>query len=163
MPTVLPDLAAPALSLALSHAGENGWLMREAEATLTATDDESGVASVEYRLADGAWTSYSGPISLPDGQYSIEFRATDVTGNVSDTQSREVKVDTQLPSAWLWLSEGGVVSALARDAGPSGIDRIEYSLDDGDSWLSGLSSLIAEVLYVSRGDEVGVLPGDDGF
>ena len=47
MPTVLPDLAAPALSLALSHAGENGWLMRGAEATLTATDDESGVASVE--------------------------------------------------------------------------------------------------------------------
>ena len=163
MPTVLPDLAAPALSLALSHAGENGWLMRGAEATLTATDDDSGVASVEHRLADGAWTSYSGPISLPDGQYSIEFHATDVAGNVSDTQSREVKVDTQLPSAWLWLSEGGVVSALARDAGPSGIDRIEYSLDDGDSWLSGLSSLIAEVLYVSRGDEVGVLPGDDGF
>ena len=73
-----------------------------------------------------------------------------------------MKVDTQLPSAWLWLSEGGVVSALARDAGLSGIDRIEYSLDDGDSWLNGLSSLIAEVLYVSRGDEVGVLPGDDG-
>ena len=30
-----------------------------------------------------------------------------------------MKVDTQLPSAWLWLSEGGVVSALARDAAPA--------------------------------------------
>ncbi|WES64351.1 RICIN domain-containing protein [Microbacter sp. GSS18] len=53
--------------------------------TLTATDDASGIASIEYRKAGaGGWTSYAGPVTF-NGKKSIdlEYRATDGAGNVS--------------------------------------------------------------------------------
>jgi len=53
--------------------------------TLTATDDASGIASIEYRkVGAGGWTSYTGPVTF-HGKKSIdlEYRATDGAGNVS--------------------------------------------------------------------------------
>ncbi len=50
---------------------------------LDATDD-TGVASFQYRLDDGPFRGYAGPLLLKaEQEYELEIRATDVVGNRS--------------------------------------------------------------------------------
>ena len=58
--------------------------------TLNATDDYSGVASIEYRTikkpgaAPSEWQTYTGPIKLTGGKSVVEYRATDNSGKTSE-------------------------------------------------------------------------------
>lgn len=139
---VIPDVTAPTVAASISNAGANGWHRLGASVTLTANDDKSGIRSVEYRFGDAGWARYTGPVALPEGSTALQFRATDNEGNVSAVGSQAVKVDATDPTVWGWLSSTGRVSAVGSDGG-SGTDRIEYSTD-GNTWVSGLSQLIAE-------------------
>nr|WP_246318655.1 family 78 glycoside hydrolase catalytic domain [Leifsonia psychrotolerans] len=139
---IIPDLTAPTVDVALSGAGNNGWHVAGAAATLTATDDQSGVDSIEYSLNDGAWTTYTAPVTLPEGTTVFAYRATDNEGNVSAPRSTTVTVDATEPTVWGWISTTGRVSAVGADAG-SGVDHLEYAVD-GSTWVSGLTQLIAE-------------------
>src|SRR5665647_841359 len=59
--------------------------------TITATDDGSGVESIEYRLGDdGDWTEYTVPVVVDEEAATVFFRATDVEGNVSEVGSVDV-------------------------------------------------------------------------
>jgi hypothetical protein len=60
--------------------------------TVTATDDDSGVDTTEYKLGDsGAWTTYTGPVTVAGTDaVTVFFRATDVAGNVSAVGSVDV-------------------------------------------------------------------------
>lgn len=51
--------------------------------TLTASDGDSGVAVVEYRIDGGSWLAYTAPFEVDGAQHDIAFRATDVAGNQS--------------------------------------------------------------------------------
>lgn len=51
---------------------------------LGASDNVSGVASIEYAVDNGPLLPYSGSVVLPAGAKLVRFRATDVAGNVSD-------------------------------------------------------------------------------
>ena len=135
------DKTAPAVSLGISHPGTSGWYMFGAEATLTASDAGSGVASVQYSLNGAAWLTYTDSIVLPDGSYTLRFRATDGAGNVSSIGSKQVKVDSIAPSVWGWVPMQNRVSIVGSDAA-SGLARVEYSLDDGASWLSNLTAVV---------------------
>ncbi|WP_243076302.1 OmpL47-type beta-barrel domain-containing protein [Microbacterium sp. SS28] len=59
---------------------------------LDATDDYSGVASIEYRIikkpgaAPSAWQTYTGPVKLTDSKAVLEYRATDNSGKTSETE-----------------------------------------------------------------------------
>lgn len=81
-----PDTTAPVVTASVDGATRT--------VTLSATDDFSGVASIEYALGaagDGDdWTVYSGPVALPDDVTVLRYRATDVAGNVSEVGSVEV-------------------------------------------------------------------------
>ena len=72
--------------------------------TVTGADTDSGVASLEYRLDDGAWTAYTAPLSLDTDAHTVEVRATDHAGNVSETGTLEVPA----------LRVGVVVTSAAR-------------------------------------------------
>jgi plastocyanin len=56
---------------------------------LTANDVGcAGVDTIEYRVDGGAWTSYSGPVTFDDERsYTVEYRATDRSGNASEPRS----------------------------------------------------------------------------
>ena len=60
--------------------------------TLDATDDYSGVASIEYRIvkkpgaAPSVWQTYTGPVKLTDAKSVLEYRATDNSGKTSETE-----------------------------------------------------------------------------
>src|SRR5690606_3765114 len=54
--------------------------------TLSADDgDGSGVAAVQYRVGDGDWTTYDGPVAFTQpGAYTVAYRATDHADNTSE-------------------------------------------------------------------------------
>jgi PKD repeat protein/glucose/arabinose dehydrogenase/type 1 glutamine amidotransferase len=86
------DTAAPTTTAAFNPAqpGDGGTYNRVVEVALTAADAAggSGVDRIEYRVDEGPWLTYGGPIeqSRP-GAYTIEFRATDQAGNVEAVKS----------------------------------------------------------------------------
>jgi lysophospholipase L1-like esterase len=55
------------------------------DVTLTATDNVA-VAGIEYRLAGGAWTRYTGTVAVPAGT-TLAWRAVDVNGNIESTHT----------------------------------------------------------------------------
>ncbi|MDQ2660676.1 MAG: family 78 glycoside hydrolase catalytic domain [Actinomycetota bacterium] len=59
--------------------------------SLVGTDDGSGVDRIDFRL-DGAeeWTRYAGAVALDNHAHSIEFRASDLAGNVGQVGMRAV-------------------------------------------------------------------------
>lgn len=132
--------------------GEGDWWI-EAELTLTGHDDLSGIELLEYRLDGGAWQVYEEPLRLPDGVYTVDYRAIDRAGNPSPVGSFDVQVDGGVPSTEITNPQSG--SALvggqqvaAAGAGPvvavgeasieievsatdvtSGVDKVVFVVD----------------------------------
>jgi hypothetical protein len=79
------DTTAPVASVAVSGKQNGDWsYVGQATVALTATDTESGVGSVEYKVDSGAWTRYTAPVVVSAlGAHTVGARATDVAGNVS--------------------------------------------------------------------------------
>lgn len=60
--------------------------------TLTAKDKVSGVAKTMYRVNSGTWQTGTSIRLVGAGTYTVEFRSTDVAGNIEPTQSVTVTV-----------------------------------------------------------------------
>jgi hypothetical protein len=134
--TLVRDTVAPAVSLSLNPSapsGQAGWWTGPVVATAMATDDQGGQVYVEQKVGDGDWSEYTAPVSLSaDGTHTVQVRASDTAGNVSQAVSTTVKIDSTPPTAAVsGLSPGGslgvatiaAVSATAADAlsGPGGV------------------------------------------
>ncbi|HEY0454682.1 OmpL47-type beta-barrel domain-containing protein [Actinophytocola sp.] len=137
------DTTPPAVSAVVSGTQDaNGNYVDAAIVTVAATDADSGVASVEYKLDAGAWTAYSSPVTVnAPGDHMVSYRATDVAGNVSPEGMAHFTVvaqDTTAPTASASVVgqqnpdgaylDTAVVTVSASDAG-SGVASVEFSLD----------------------------------
>jgi hypothetical protein len=60
--------------------------------TLTATDNISGVATTQFRINGGPWTSGTVVGLYANGTYQIDYRSSDVAGNLEKTQTLSVTV-----------------------------------------------------------------------
>ncbi|WP_410643425.1 OmpL47-type beta-barrel domain-containing protein [Amycolatopsis sp. lyj-346] len=143
------DTTAPAVGAAITGTQDaSGSYLDVATARITATDADSGVASVEYRLDGGAWTAYTAPVAVTaEGAHMLHYRATDVAGNVSPEGMAHftvVRSDTTAPAvsasvAGTQDADGGyvgraTVTVTASDAG-SGVASVEYRVDGG-AWTA---------------------------
>ena len=64
---------------------EDGNYLGSATVTIDATDDDSGVESVEYSLNGGDFTAYSEPVVVSEvGEHTVDYRAADVAGNSAE-------------------------------------------------------------------------------
>lgn len=135
------DTTEPTVTAEYAPIPVNGWIAADAALTLAADDDMSGVESIEYRIDGAEWVAYTAPVALPDGQYLVQYRATDVAGNVSEVGSDDVRVDTVSPNVWGSLDDEGRAVVLVDDSG-SGVERVEYS-HDGEQWYGSLSEAMA--------------------
>lgn len=100
-PGTEPDLTAPVVAVEVDPAapsGLDGWYAGPVSVTVTASDAGSGVASIELREPDGDWARYTGAISVPDGDHTYLFRATDHAGHSSEPGSVSVKRDATAPT-----------------------------------------------------------------
>ncbi|GAA5145524.1 hypothetical protein GCM10023340_15000 [Nocardioides marinquilinus] len=143
-----PDQTPPEV-MAMLHGETNadGAYLGSAEVMLSATDSQSEIASIEYQLDGGDWTTYTDMFSVTEvGDHTLAYRATDAAGNVSEVGEETFTVvegaddDTTAPvstasvagtqdAAYDYVGEV-TVTLTATDEG-SGVDRVEYRLDDG--------------------------------
>ncbi|MCD2441514.1 hypothetical protein LQ757_04400 [Agromyces sp. SYSU K20354] len=59
--------------------------------TLTATDATSGLSRIEYRIGEGAFQTYTGPIQAAKGATTITYRAIDAAGNTESDRTLELE------------------------------------------------------------------------
>ena len=69
---------------------------------LTASDSESSVANISYRVNGGNWSTVSGSSALvtvdTQGNNTLEYNATDSAGNVESTNTEYVALDSVGPT-----------------------------------------------------------------
>ncbi|HRJ57121.1 MAG TPA: Ig-like domain-containing protein [Anaerolineales bacterium] len=145
------DTTVPTLNVSMTGAtGNHGWYISDVTMTPTASDPStgSGLASVEMTADGGPWTVVTGAVTLTDGIHTVQFRATDHAGNVSQTAVQQIKVDATTPSLSLnisgtrgqndWYTSATSVTPNASDTG-SGINTIEAKINGG-AWVSVTST-----------------------
>ena len=93
--TITVDLTAPVTVATVNGTlGQNGWWTAVELNTLilTATDNLTGVAATYFTINGGPAHLYTGPISLDDGKYVIQFWSVDGVGNVEAVHTIRIKV-----------------------------------------------------------------------
>ncbi|WP_200935428.1 family 43 glycosylhydrolase [Aeromicrobium sp. Root344] len=128
----------PAPQAEVSHAGTGGWYGQGAALTLTGG---SGVKTLQYRIADGAWTTYDAPVTLVAGTYGIDYRAQGDNLMWSDASSLAVKVDLTEPATSAKLDDRTVTLTATDDE--SGVASVQYQLEGGD-WLAYTAPVVVD-------------------
>ncbi|WP_327044647.1 hypothetical protein OG320_23215 [Microbispora sp. NBC_01189] len=142
------DTTPPTVSAAVSGTKDaDGNYVDSATVTITATDAESGVDTVEYSVDGQPFASYTKALVVDQpGRHTVGYRATDKAGNASDVGSVTFTVvssspkDTTPPTVSAAVSgtkdaDGNYVSSatvtISATDTESGVDKVEYSLDGG--------------------------------
>ncbi|MGW1651399.1 OmpL47-type beta-barrel domain-containing protein [Streptomyces atratus] len=146
------DTTAPETSAKVDgDKNADGAYIGQATVALSATDDSSGVDTVEYAVgADGAWQPYTAPIVVNEvGTHTIRYRATDKAGNTAAEKSVGFAVaapptDDKTPPETSATVSGekddqgrylgmATVTVTASDTG-SGVNTIEYATGADGAW-----------------------------
>jgi hypothetical protein len=79
------DTTPPQVSAVVTGSQDWAWnYVGSATVTISASDTESGVASVEYSLDGQPYAAYTGPLTVNQpGKHTVTYRATDKAGNTS--------------------------------------------------------------------------------
>lgn len=115
--------------------------------TLNAVDTGSGVAEISYKLNQADWTNYTQAFTLAsDGLYTILYQAKDFLGQASSQGQLTVYADHSTPVSSLtadvaylkdtnlYIKRASNLLLNADDGLGSGVQKIEYSFDQGASW-----------------------------
>ncbi|WP_042478701.1 OmpL47-type beta-barrel domain-containing protein [Bacillus ndiopicus] len=118
-----------------------GWTnVSPVEVTLSATDDETGVANMYYSLDGDAFVSGTSFTVSEQGIHKITFYSIDKVGNKEAEKTAIVKIDTEAPATKTsdipeWLTANKAINLLATDA-LSGVYKTFYSID-GAAYVEG--------------------------
>ncbi|MFB6721257.1 ThuA domain-containing protein [Kribbella sp. NPDC056345] len=174
------DTTAPTVSLSLNPAtpsGAAGWWIDEVTATALGTDDQGGQTYLEQKVGDGNWSEYTAPVKFTaDGTHTLQVRASDTAGNVSEPSTVTVKIDRTAPTATvsglaagasLGVASTATVTAKGADAG-SGPAGVTLAVDgkpvpaggklDGAVLGLGAHQLTATALDVAGNKSVTTVP-----
>ena len=118
-----------------------GWHNAAFVLDVQATDDRSGVATIQYSVDGGAWQD-GGFTIANDGPHTVAYRAVDRAGNVEAAKTCDLAYDVTPPSTLSdapsgWVRTAVTVHLSASDAS-TGVDYTEYQLD-GQPWQRGTS------------------------
>ena len=121
------------------------WTNGDVILTATATDAESGIASILYSTDGTNWNNYADRVTASENG-TFYFKSVDVAGNESDINTVIVsKIDKVNPvvtgtaDSDVWTNGDVTVIATATDA-ESGITAIEYSTN-GVDWNACTGSI----------------------
>lgn len=143
------DTTPPTVSAeATGEQDADGNYVGSATVAIEATDEDSGVDTVEYKLDDGEFQPYTEPVAVDAvGEHTVNYRATDAAGNASEQGSLAFTVvegqgaDTTPPTVTAkaageqnadgaYLDTATVTLSAADEE--SGVDTVEYQLDGGE-------------------------------
>ncbi|MCA1813495.1 MAG: hypothetical protein LC624_06045, partial [Halobacteriales archaeon] len=119
-----------------------GWYKGTATATLSWSDDASGVEFTYYTFDGGPPQVYSAPFAVPEGQHAVGYWSVDFSGKTEATHTATVKVDSVAPTSATslsgtaglngWFVSPVTVSMSGSDA-TSGLAELRYRLDGSAS------------------------------
>jgi len=147
------DFTAPSTSISLSGVlGNENWYISDILITLTATDDLSGVAIIEYSLDGTNWVEYLSQFTFDiEGSTTFYYRSIDIVGNVELTNSEIILVDKTPPDTEIiitdcytddenniYVSYDSTFILLAMD-NYSGVENSFYSINSGE-WIEFIGS-----------------------
>ena len=115
----------------------------------------SGVDVVELQIDGGTWstiTTNTHTVTLSEGNHSISLRATDRVGNVGNTISETIRVDTSMPELIGWTVDPLTTNLI-------GIANISFSTYD---LLSGIDEDAVSLQYGFDSNGVGLTPDLSG-
>lgn len=124
------DAIAPDVTVNLTGGlplGGKTWAVSGTRATINATDNESTLASITYRVNGGAPVAYTVPVQPTgeDGEWTIEALARDAAGNVGRATA-SIMVDRSGPALTV-AQHGDKVTVTVNDAGV-GVDEGNVSV-----------------------------------
>jgi peptidoglycan/xylan/chitin deacetylase (PgdA/CDA1 family)/N-acetyl-beta-hexosaminidase len=147
--TIQIDTTAPTSSIACGGgACSSGWYGGPVSVSLSASDAESGVASIRY-TSDGSdptalSPAYTAPFTV-SATATVKYRAFDNAGNAEATKSQLIQIDTTPPTSSItcnqtacsfgWYSAPVSVALSSVDA-ESGVATIRYTTDGSDPTAS---------------------------
>lgn len=154
-PVNIDATGATVQSNASGPAGNSVYFGGPVQITLTGADNLSGVAGVFYRVDEGPVQTYSAPFAVAgDGTHPVDFWATDVAGNTSNTFTYRImiRIDATAPSTQAAPSgtagdngwyRGPVQVTLAASDALSGVRSSYFYLDGGATQLYGAPFTVA--------------------
>jgi len=150
---VVIDTAAPSTAAVFDRKeNEAGWRNGVTNVNLACSDPN--VASTFYSLVaagntPGSYRTFTGPIAVPDGQWSLYFYSTDKAGNVEEVKRTDLRVDSRAPTCSIRYPAKETIQT-----GFNGADqfRIEGSAVDENelSWAS--ISINGRVVHTTEED-----------
>lgn len=113
--------------------GDDGWYISPVLITLSATDTQSGVDEIFYKIDASVWSVYSLPVEISqDENHDLLYYAIDKTGNIETTKTANISIDQTPPEITLSKQTTNLFeitfTAQVSDE-TSGIDRVEFSID----------------------------------
>lgn len=157
---VIDDIAPVSEAIIDGAAGDNGWYVSDVALTVISSDDKSGVNRTQYSYDGSAWADYTGPILITaDSLTTVYYHSMDNAGNVEAVKSIRAGIDRSAPvTACLFNGVKGnndwyisdVQVTLSSLDGISGVSRIEYSVDSGDTWQAYASPFNITTRGVSK-------------
>ena len=124
---------------------------------LTQADDGqgSGVASVDYAVNGGAWTTTTSDtldLTFTEGTHSLTLRATDRVGNTGANSTVTVRVDQTAPIGLSWSVDELTTSRV-------GAANVSFNAEDADS---GIDNAVSYIQYGFDSNGVGETPDLSG-
>jgi hypothetical protein len=114
---IYKDVNAPTTSIDFTVYNPPNQIISSTRFTFNATDDGSGVSTIEYKINDGSWITYTGSFTLSGfspGIYSIAYRSVDLVGNIES--EKVLNVELVLPpldlSFLIYIIIGAVIAAV---------------------------------------------------
>nr|WP_203981251.1 chitobiase/beta-hexosaminidase C-terminal domain-containing protein [Planosporangium flavigriseum] len=139
------DKTPPQVSAQVSGTKDGaGNYVNSATVTISASDAESGVATVEYSLDGQPYAAYTAPVAVNQpGKHTVNYRATDKAGNTSNVGAVEFTVtsppgDTTAPQVSAAVAGdkdasgnyvGSATVTISAQDSESGVATVEYALD----------------------------------
>ncbi|MFW5887742.1 MAG: OmpL47-type beta-barrel domain-containing protein [Bacteriovoracia bacterium] len=123
--------------------GQELYVSKNAKMVLSAQDNLSGISKILWKKAESAPPQeYTGELNFPAGKHQVWFAAVDNVGNQEKWTQYSFIVDSEVPTSQatvkgnsflrnkkLFIDKGSFVAIKAEDKS-SGIDRIEYKIND---------------------------------
>ncbi len=166
--------------------GNNNWFRSNVKVTLTAKDEESGVAKTYYSINSHFTTVYTEPFKIShEGKNTLSYYSIDKAGNKEENKEIEIKIDRKKPSTeyyieggellktWsengipVYIYQGEVIIILEASDSTSGVDKTTYAINRGPFLLYknpfGLRKEGKYVIHYRSSDKAGNTEITKGF
>jgi carboxypeptidase T len=133
------DTTPPVTICTLAGDIEGGVYVSDVNVTLTATDDGSGVYYTNYKLDNGAWTTYTAPFVVStNGNHTVRFYSADKAGNTETEKNSSFIIQQEVPQINITIRGGLTVSATIKNTGATTLTNLSWTITlDGKNIFLG--------------------------